>query len=104
MNDQEPLVRLADFYKSLDAIPTPRLAMKPPSRRGWWIFAFAPIGASLTACLAMWLCASAPANPRAVLPPRPAFDSYVLDETRPAPPAPKATGHALSESDLRRPA
>lgn len=66
MNNQDPLDRLAEFYRTLDAIPTPPLALQPPPRRRYLVFFLAPIGASLLAYGFLACCAYMPVKPSSV--------------------------------------
>jgi hypothetical protein len=63
MNNPEPLDRLADFYRSLDSVPTPSLALNPTTKWGFLGVLFAPLAASLIAYGFVACCAYLPAKP-----------------------------------------
>jgi len=66
MKDQEPLDRLADFYRTLDSIPTPPLALKRPGIWSYLSIVLVPLGASLIAYGFIACCAYMPARPGSV--------------------------------------
>jgi hypothetical protein len=59
MNSDRSLDQLKSFYKTLDEIPTPSLALKPPSPWRFLVF-LTPLGASLVAYGFIALCATVP--------------------------------------------
>ena len=103
MNQNEPLDQLADFYKSLDSIPTPVLAMKPPSRWGHWTLAFAPLSAAILAYGFISFCASGPTTPNAApMMMQITIDRYASGEFRSDEPSMRPRKHASTDSTKGR--
>jgi len=101
MNRKEPFGELESFYKSLDAILTPPLAVKRPRLGGYWAFVAAPFGAAVIAYLFVSFCASAPMTPAANPLIRLSIDRYAREEMRSIP-APKELRSHASVGNLLR--
>jgi hypothetical protein len=93
MSRMEPLDQLACFYQSLDAIPTPQLAMNRPNRLGLWSLVLAPLSASLIAYAFISFCANAPAQPGPAFPLSLSLDRFALEEIKAAAPSERALSH-----------
>lgn len=102
MNNQEPLDRLADFYRSLDAIPTPSLPLRTQPRWGNWMLALSPFAAGLLSYVFISSCAvgltSADPAPRTLS----TLDRYALDEIRSLTPQKPPKTHTLSRIPARK--
>ena len=97
MNGQEPLDRLAEFYRTLDAIPTPPLALNCPGRWSYISVILAPLGASLIAYGFIACCAYMPVKPGSVPRLPMPMDRLAVDEMKADAPRTAPHQHASAE-------
>ena len=101
MTEPDSLEKLARFYQTLDAIPTPPLMPKVPRNRGLWGFAFAPLGALIGAYGFISFCAMGPTVPTQSMPVQMVIGRYALRDIKPPSIVPKSNTRALGSSTKR---
>jgi hypothetical protein len=101
MNRPEPLDQLSSFYQALDSIPTPPLAIKPPSRWGLLSLVLAPICSTLFVYGFVMFCASGPVDPNSGVPLELAIDRSAMAEIKAAAISQPPRAHVFKRASRR---